>query len=74
MTMARWTKETCSACAGHGIVSAYTADGSDFTGAKDCDACNGNGQVSISDRGVIAQYPGGPLLGRLSKQELAARS
>jgi hypothetical protein len=33
----------------------------------------GRGISGISPKGVIAVYPGGPLMGRLTKQELGER-
>jgi hypothetical protein len=65
-----WKEISCYACGGHGQVSGYTMDGSDFTGAEECDLCNGSGLVFISKGGAIAQYPGGPFIGRLTKQEM----
>jgi hypothetical protein len=49
--------------------SGYTADGGDFTGAEECRACAGSGSVWVSAKGVLAQYPGGPFLGRTSSAE-----
>ena len=68
--MTSWKKIQCSSCGGHGLVSSYTLDGSDFLGAEECSDCRGAGVVFVSTKGTIAQYPGGPFLGRLTKQEL----
>lgn len=70
MSEAKWREKQCSGCGGHGQVSGYTADGSDFTGAEECKECNGTGRVFISPKGAIAQWPGGPFVGRLSKAEM----
>lgn len=68
--MRKWRQERCSGCGGHGIVSGYTLGGTDFVGAEECDDCNGGGVIYIHRRtGTIAEYPGGRLLGRLSKKE-----
>lgn len=64
----RWREISC-VCGGHGIVSDY--GGGDFNGAKECAECGGSGRQFLSDKGVIAIYPGGPLRGRLTKKELA---
>jgi hypothetical protein len=55
--MTTWTKIWCWACGGHGLVSAYTADGGDFTGAEECDICDG------SDRAACCQVAGRPVRG-----------
>ena len=59
--MARWKTTDCYGCGGHGVVSVYSA--SDFEGAGDCRACGGSGQLLISERDRIADYPGGPFRG-----------
>lgn len=68
--MTAWRKVTCYACGGHGQVPDY-GRGRDFYGPKECERCNGSGDVSISSGGAIAQWPGGPLIGRLTKQEMS---
>lgn len=70
--MAKWQRVSCYECDGHGVVSDY-GNGEDFYGAKECNRCGGVGTVSISNGGAIAQYPGGPLIGRLTKQEMSQR-
>jgi hypothetical protein len=65
-----WRREWCCSCGGHGLVSAYTADGGEFLGAAECKTCDGKGHVFRSPRGALAKYPGGPFLGR----EAARRS
>jgi DnaJ-class molecular chaperone len=64
--MKRWTKILCHGCDGHGLISAYTIDGSDFLGADECKTCNGSGQLFQSSKGVLVQWPGGPFMGRAS--------
>lgn len=61
--MAHWRLARCSGCGGHGLVSAYTFDGSDFLGAAECRDCGGSGSVFVSDNDRLAEYPGGRLLG-----------
>jgi hypothetical protein len=63
-----WRQIKCVDCSGHGLVSGYTADGGDFTGADECRTCAGRGSVWLSAKGVLALYPGGPFLGRLLGQ------
>lgn len=53
----------CIYCGGHGVVFAYTFDGTDFLGAKECRRCN-SGRIWRYPSGVLALYPGGPLCGR----------
>jgi len=62
--MKTWTKVQCWNCGGHGLVSSYTADGSDFLGADECDTCCGSGRIFRSPRGALARWPGGPFVGR----------
>jgi hypothetical protein len=65
MTSTRaWRQLKCVDCSGHGLVSGYTADGSDFTGAEECRTCAGSGSLWASAKGALAQYPGGPFCGR----------
>jgi hypothetical protein len=54
-----WRQIKCVDCGGHGLVSGYTADGGDFTGADECRTCAGSGSVWVSSRGALARYPGG---------------
>ena len=65
-----WKEIKCWSCDGHGQVSSYAADGSDFLGAAECGTCDGSGRLFQSPRGSIARWPGGPFVGRLSKLEL----
>ena len=53
----------CFSCGGHGAVSEYTLDGSDFLGAKECDKCSGSGFLFITPKDRIVLYPGGPFNG-----------
>jgi DnaJ-class molecular chaperone len=64
--MAKWKTLHCWDCGGHGLVSAYTADGSDFLGAAECGTCGGSGRIYRSPKGALAQWPGGPFVGRES--------
>ena len=57
----------CSACGGYGVVSGYTLGGTDFTGPEECGSC-ANGQIWQYPSGALAQYPGGPFVGRTSKE------
>jgi len=70
--MAKWTEIKCHDCEGHGQRSSYTIDGGDFMGADECGTCNGSGRIFQSAGGVLAQWPGGPFVGRLSKAEMTA--
>jgi hypothetical protein len=67
----RWTELSCWGCSGHGQRSAYTIDGGDFMGADECGTCNGSGRLFRTDAGAVAQWPGGPFVGRLTRKELA---
>ena len=42
------------------MVSSYTADGSDFLGAEECDRCAGAGTYWHTPQGRYVLYPGGP--------------
>jgi len=55
-----WRRERCCSCGGHGMVSSYTADGSDFLGAEECDRCAGAGTYWHTPQGRYVLYPGGP--------------
>jgi DnaJ-class molecular chaperone len=67
-----WRHMACYSCGGHGQVSDYGA-GYDFYGPKECSDCGGSGTLSVTDKGAIAAYPGGPFRGRLTKNEMLAR-
>lgn len=67
----KWKEQSCGLCGGHGQRSGYSIDGGDFLGADECRDCNGSGRIFVSDKGVVAQWPGGPFIGRLSKAEQA---
>ena len=58
-----WRLIRCVNCSGYGQVSAYTLDGSDFLGPEECRECGGSGQLWISPKDRIADYPGGPFRG-----------
>jgi hypothetical protein len=62
--MVTWTQIRCLDCDGRGQCAGYTADGGDFLGAIECRTCAGSGRVFRSASGVLAQWPGGPFLGR----------
>jgi hypothetical protein len=68
--MTTWRIIGCPNCLGHGLVSDY-GNGEDFYGAKECPDCFGRGSLSVSEKGTLAVYPGGPLRGKLSKDEMA---
>lgn len=63
-----WRVVSCSACGGHGLVSKYTIDGSDFEGADECGVCMGSGRIWATPKGALARWPGGPFVGRLSNR------
>jgi hypothetical protein len=63
MNMKKWKSIRCFCCYGTGMVSDYGC-GEDFYGPKECDMCAGNGKYWKHKSGVIAQYPGGPFLGK----------
>jgi DnaJ-class molecular chaperone len=60
----KWTNRTCDSCSGHGQVSAYSFGGGDFEGPDECKDCNGTGMIWRSPNGALAQYPGGPFVGK----------
>lgn len=64
-----WTQIQCSSCDGHGLASSY--GGGDFLGADECCDCNGSGYIWRSPKGALAQWPGGPFVGRESKWALS---
>jgi len=59
-----WTRIACDSCSGHGQVSSYTFGGGDFNGPDECRDCGGSGHIWRSRKGALAQYPGGPFVGR----------
>lgn len=71
--MAQWKEIQCWDCNGHGLVSSYTGSGDDFLGAAECKTCNGSGKLSQSSGGAIAQYPGGPFVGRVTNNDPTIR-
>jgi hypothetical protein len=68
-----WKQIACPNCGGHGIVSHYSygPDGVDFDGADECKRCSGSGELWLSPKGRIAQYPGGPFVGRVTSAYFA---
>ena len=60
-----WKRESCFGCGGHGLVMALGGE------AAECDVCEGSGAVYVSEGGAIAKWPGGPFVGKLTKEELA---
>jgi hypothetical protein len=60
----KWKTIQCSTCGGHGMVARYSCN--DFEGAEECGDCGGKGHIYQSDKGVLAEYPGGPFIGRIS--------
>lgn len=65
-----FTKIRCVRCAGNGIVASYDMDG--FLSPDECSDCGGAGTIIRYDSGVLAAYPGGPLLGREPKVRTAS--
>ena len=63
-----WKTMKCFNCSGHGIVGIYSMY--DFEGPGECNTCNGTGQLWVSPKGAITQYPGGGFVGKLTKKEL----
>lgn len=62
--MKDWKQIECHDCNGHGQVSNYCCGGMDFNGPEECHTCNGSGLIWKSPKGALAQYPGGPFVGR----------
>ena len=62
-----WKPIRCSSCNGLGVVAVYSAY--DFEGPGECRECGGAGQIWISPKGHLAQYPGGRWRGSLPKAE-----
>jgi hypothetical protein len=56
MTSSSWRQIKCADCSGHGLVSGYTADDGDFTGAEECRACAGSGSVWVRAKGVRSRF------------------
>lgn len=63
----RWVIQECFDCSGLGQVSSYTYGGMDFNGPEECRTCNGSGTIYRSPKGSLAQWPGGPFIGRERK-------
>jgi hypothetical protein len=62
-----WYLATCYDCGGKGL---YHADCT-FLGPRECNTCDGNGKIWVHNKsGAMAKYPGGPFIGKLSKEEL----
>lgn len=57
-----YQRVTCWNCDGKGLVASYDRDG--FLSPDECSTCGGSGNVIRYKSGVLAKYPGGPLLGR----------
>jgi len=59
----KWIKVACDTCLGAGMLQT-------LSGVEDC-VCGGTGVMGyVTDCGTLAQYPGGPLMGRLGKTDL----
>ena len=60
-----WIQFACGCCAG-------IMWGGDHP--QECNHCWGSGFIALHKKsGVLALYPGGPLLGRLSREEIEER-
>lgn len=55
---------TCFRCDGHGIVD------SGYHHPDECPDCGGAGTIVRYESGAYAKYPGGPLLGRNTKEDV----
>ena len=61
--MKGWIEKNCGCASGLQYSVGYEP--------KECDMCGGAGRYFLRLKsGVMAMYPGGPFLGKLSKQEL----
>jgi len=58
----RFSRIRCWHCAGKGLVANYDMDG--YLSPDECSVCGGCGSVIMYESGVLAKYPGGPLLGK----------
>jgi hypothetical protein len=64
-TVTEWFRELegwrrCPSCGGHGMVSSYALDDSDFLGPEECRHCAGTGTQWRTPQGRHVLYPGGP--------------
>lgn len=57
----------CSGCNGFGLRTVWSFGVKE---AEECPHCNGTGANWLYPSGALAQYEGGPLMGRLSQREL----
>jgi len=64
MSKCKWTPLICINCSGHGLVPIYSYAGREFEGPAECRKCGGTGQIWRSQKGALAQWPGGPFIGR----------
>jgi hypothetical protein len=55
-----WQQIRCSYC-----VCGVTG----YEAPEECDACGGTGSIWVSPHGRLADYPGGPFRGSLSKRD-----
>lgn len=67
----KWKRLQCDKCDGKGIVAGCY--GSEPT-PEECRSCNGSGTIWKSPKGSIAQYPGGPFLGRITRNAKPTRT
>lgn len=56
-----WTCIRFDACDGHGLVHTYADP---YGQDAECKDCGGSGHLWRSPKGALAQYPGGPFLGK----------
>lgn len=56
----------CARCSGHGLINSWGSP-------DECPDCGGAGTIVRYASGVYASWPGGPLLGRETKNEAEAR-
>lgn len=66
--MKPYEKIKCCRCDGKGIVARWAWDGPE---PDECSDCGGAGTIVRYESGYYASWPGGPMLGRDTKAEMA---
>lgn len=58
-----WKRIRCARCGGHGVYEGFGG------GPVECKECSMSGFYWLHHSGLLAQWPGGPALGRMTEAE-----
>ena len=69
--MVQWRSFTCPNCDGRGLV--ISSNSFDRNEIVECSDCGGSGQLWVTDKDIVAMYPGGPFRGKWPGQYKEAK-